>query len=244
MEAFVSVLVLGFVLGLRHATDADHVVAVGAITSRERSLRSALLIGVSWGLGHALTVLVVGGGIVLFGLVIPPRVGLGMEFSVALMLIVLGVVNLQGAVRRLHEVAHDVRAQALSGDGSAAPPITSRATAVVRAALPVGALRAVGVGIVHGLAGSAAVALLVLASITNARFALLYLAVFGLGTILGMVTLTSALALPVAYAAERFQSVHRGIGRVAGFLSVALGLFLAYRIGFVDGLFTSSAITP
>jgi high-affinity nickel-transport protein len=198
------------------------VVAIGAITSRERSLRSALLIGVSWGLGHALTVLVVGGAIVLFGLVIPPRVGLGMEFSVALMLIVLGIANLQGAMRRIHEVAH--------GGGESLK-------SAARSAVPGGALRAVGVGIVHGLAGSAAVALLVLASLTDARFALLYLAIFGLGTILGMMTLTSALALPVAYAAERFQSVHRGLARAAGFLSVAFGLFLAYRIGFVDGLF-------
>jgi hypothetical protein len=231
MESFVSMLVLGFVLGLRHATDADHVVAVGAITSRERSLRSALLIGVSWGLGHALTVLVVGGAIVLFGLVIPPRVGLGMEFSVALMLIVLGIVNLQGAMRRLHEVAHS--AKAAPGEAS----IKSGA----RAWVPAGAVRAVGVGIVHGLAGSAAVALLVLASMTDARFALLYLAVFGLGTILGMMTLTSALALPVAFAGERFERVHRGLARTAGLLSVAFGLFLAYRIGFVDGLFSSES---
>jgi hypothetical protein len=230
MESFVSMLVLGFVLGLRHATDADHVVAVGAITSRERSLRAALLIGVSWGVGHALTVLVVGGAIVLFGLVIPPRVGLGMEFSVALMLIVLGVVNLQGAMRRLHEVAHSAKAASSESIKS-----------VARAWVPAGAIRAVGVGIVHGLAGSAAVALLVLASITDARFALVYLAVFGLGTILGMMTLTSALALPVAFAGERFERVQRGLARTAGFLSVAFGLFLAYRIGFVDGLFSSGS---
>ncbi|MDQ2644892.1 MAG: high-affinity nickel-transport family protein, partial [Myxococcota bacterium] len=102
MQTLLSMLLLGFVLGLRHATDADHVVAVGAITTRERSPRSALLIGVSWGLGHSLTVLAVGSAIVLFGLVIPPRVGLGMEFSVAVMLIVLGAVNLQGAMSSLH----------------------------------------------------------------------------------------------------------------------------------------------
>jgi high-affinity nickel-transport protein len=106
--------------------------------------------------------------------------------------------------------------------------------------LPLGALRALGVGVVHGLAGSAAVALLVLASISDARFALLYLAVFGVGTILGMMTLTSALALPVAYAAERFARVHRGLARAAGVLSVAFGLFLAYRIGFVEGLFRAA----
>jgi high-affinity nickel-transport protein len=228
MQALASLLVLGFVLGLRHATDADHVVAVGAITSRERSLRAALWIGAWWGLGHALTVLVVGGAIVLFGLVIPPRVGLGMEFSVALVLIVLGVLNLRGAVNHLHQTAQGVSEHPVPAPLSA----TGARASVVQS----GALRAVGVGIVHGLAGSASVALLVLASITDARLALLYLAVFGVGTLLGMMTLTSALALPVALAAERFERVHRGLARAAGLFSVAFGLFLAYRIGFVEGL--------
>jgi cytochrome c biogenesis protein CcdA len=226
MQTLISMLLLGFVLGLRHATDADHVVAVGAITTRERSPRSALLIGVSWGLGHSLTVLTVGSAIVLFGLVIPPRVGLGMEFSVALMLIALGAVNLQGAVRGLHSAAHpDSRpASSTSNPG------------------PRGPLRAVGVGIVHGLAGSAAVALLVLTSIKDPELAVFYLAVFGLGTIAGMVTLTSALALPMAYAARRFQRFQLRLSRAAGVLSVALGLFLAYRIGVVDGLFSATPL--
>lgn len=225
MQTLISMLLLGFVLGLRHATDADHVVAVGAITTRERSPRSALLIGVSWGLGHSLTVLAVGSAIVVFGLVIPPRVGLGMEFSVALMLIALGAVNLQGAVRSLHSAAHpDSRPASTSNPG------------------PRGALRAAGVGIVHGLAGSAAVALLVLTSIKDPELAVFYLAVFGLGTIAGMVTLTSALALPMAYATRRFQRFQTGLSRAAGVLSVALGLFLAYRIGVVDGLFSAAPV--
>jgi len=224
MQTLVSMLLLGFVLGLRHATDADHVVAVGAITTRERSPRSALLIGVSWGLGHSLTVLAVGTAIVVFGLVIPPRVGLGMEFSVALMLIVLGAINLQGAMRHLHSSAH--------------PP----SNAADAGPVPRGALRAIGVGIVHGLAGSAAVALLVLASIQDPELGVLYLAVFGLGTIAGMVTLTSALALPMAYATKRFERFQITLSRAAGLLSVALGLFLAYRIGVVDGLFGAEPV--
>lgn len=224
MQTLISMLLLGFVLGLRHATDADHVVAVGAITTRERSPRAALLIGVSWGLGHSLTVLAVGTAIVVFGVVIPPRVGLGMEFSVALMLIVLGAANLQGAVRHLHSAAH--------------PGSTPNESPSV----PRGPLRALGVGVVHGLAGSAAVALLVLASINDPELAVCYLAVFGLGTIAGMVTLTSALALPMAYAAQRFRRFQVGLSRAAGVLSVALGLLLAYRIGVVDGLFSSAPV--
>jgi hypothetical protein len=220
-----SVLLLGFVLGVRHATDADHVVAVSAIASRERSVRSALGIGASWGVGHALTVLLVGGAIILFQIVIPPRLGLGMEFSVAIMLIVLGFLNISGTFRDIRGIA-----RRHAHDPTAAPLAPASLS-------PSGALRSLGVGVVHGLAGSAAVALLVLASIRDSNVALAYLGVFGVGTIVGMVTLTSALALPMAYAAQRFDRLHARLARGFGLLSVALGLVLAYRIGFVDGLF-------
>ena len=105
-----SILALGFFLGMRHATDSDHVVAVTTIVSRERSVLSASLIGALWGLGHTLTILIVGGAIILFGIVLPARVGLTMEFSVALMLVVLGVLNVTGFrrdVRAIQGAHHD-----------------------------------------------------------------------------------------------------------------------------------------
>ena len=97
--SLISILVLGFVLGMRHATDADHVVAVSTIVSRERRIRSAAWIGALWGAGHTITIFAVGVGIIVFTLVIPPRVGLSMEFSVGLMLVLLGWVNLRGLGR-------------------------------------------------------------------------------------------------------------------------------------------------
>ena len=145
-----TAIALGALLGLRHATDTDHVVAVTAIASREKSLGRAAWIGALWGIGHTLTLVVVGGAIVAFRLVIPPRVGLGLEFGVALMLILLGFANL-----RAHDGAPHERAGA----------------------------RPFLVGLVHGLAGSAAVALLVLATIRGTVEALAYLFVFGVGTI-------------------------------------------------------------
>ena len=109
----VAVAALGFFLGMRHATDADHVIAVATIVARQRSTRSAALIGAVWGLGHTLTILVVGGGIILFGWVIPPRVGLSMEFSVGLMLIILGLMNLTGVLQWMSDRAvSDARAGA------------------------------------------------------------------------------------------------------------------------------------
>src|SRR5580704_14976950 len=103
MMSGLAILAIGFVLGMRHATDPDHVIAVSTIVSRERSILKAGLIGVLWGVGHTLTILVVGAGIILFDLAIPTRVGLTMEFSVGLMLILLGLLNLTGAMAWITE---------------------------------------------------------------------------------------------------------------------------------------------
>lgn len=221
-----SVLALGLFLGVRHATDADHVVAVTTIVSREPSSRSAMWIGAVWGVGHTLTILLLGGAVILLGLAIPPRVGLALELGVALMLVVLGLMNLVGALRRVHPATVlDVAARA----GSASQR----------------RLRSFMVGVVHGLAGSAAVALLVLSTIPHAGWALLYLAIFGLGTLLGMMLLTTAMALPLAAAARRFGSLERVLSQLTGLASIAFGVFLAYQIGFVDGLFGADpSFTP
>ena len=109
MITLVSIIVLGFFLGMRHATDPDHVIAVTTIVSRRRSVRQAALIGLLWGLGHTITILVVGSAIILFGLVIPPRIGLTMELSVGLMLILLGVLNLSGMLRWITETVRPLQ---------------------------------------------------------------------------------------------------------------------------------------
>src|SRR5579862_5082297 len=103
MASGLAIIALGFFLGMRHATDPDHVIAVSTIVSRERSILKAGLIGILWGCGHTLTIVAVGAAIILFGLAIPARVGLTMEFSVALMLILLGVLNLTGVMKWLSE---------------------------------------------------------------------------------------------------------------------------------------------
>src|SRR5450755_5175634 len=103
MMSGLAILAIGFVLGMRHATDPDHVIAVSTIVSRERSIMKAARIGILWGVGHTLTILIVGAGIILFGLAIPTRLGLTMEFSVGLMLILLGVLNLTGAMKWISE---------------------------------------------------------------------------------------------------------------------------------------------
>jgi high-affinity nickel permease len=220
-----AVLALGFFLGMRHATDSDHVLAVSTIVSRERTPLAALWIGALWGLGHSATIITVGGAIVLFGWVIPPRLGLSMEMSVAIMLVVLGAINLSGALSQLERAAHDHRAPAQP----AAEPGGSRLR--LRRSF-----RPVVIGVVHGLAGSAAVALLVLATIKSASTGLLYLAIFGIGTVAGMMLLTLLMSLPISALARRFPNAELPLSRVAGVMSIAFGLFLAYRIGVGSGL--------
>jgi len=223
-----ALLGLGLALGIRHATDPDHVVAVLAISSRTRRWGPAAALGAIWGLGHTLTVFAVGTVIIVFNLAVPARVGLALEFAVALALIVVGTLNLghRHASGRLEPArgreARRANAE-LVGNGGA------------EVAVPAG--RAFGVGVVHGLAGSAAVALLVLSLIQDPWWASLYLLIFGLGTLLGMALVTAGAVVPLAFAVRRWPGFDRGARIATGVLSIAFGVWLAWQIGVVDGLF-------
>lgn len=209
-----AILGLGFVLGLRHAMDPDHVVAVAAITARTRRMLPAALLGAAWGAGHTVTVWGVGAAIIACNLVVPPRVGLALEFAVALALILVGFANLRAP-------GHD--RSGLEG-GHGRPP----------------ARRAFLVGLVHGLAGSAAVALLVLATVRDVFWACAYLGVFAVGTLAGMALVTTGLSLPLAALTTRFPASPRLVRLATGALSLGFGVWLAWQIGWQDGLFTAT----
>jgi hypothetical protein len=261
MTGGAAILAIGFLLGMRHATDPDHVIAVSTIVSRERSVVKAGLIGILWGVGHTLTIFLVGAGIILFGVAIPARVGLTMEFSVGLMLILLGVLNLTGAMRwfsqtfspahpqvagshahihehgsQIHLHWHSHRPEGEHHGESLTPPKWMGGTSQLGL---FHTLRPLFVGLVHGLAGSAAVALLVLSTIRNPRWALLYLLIFGVGTIGGMMLITAAISLPFSFAGYKFAWLNKSLVVGSGVVSLVFGLFVCYQIGFVDGLFTS-----
>jgi ABC-type nickel/cobalt efflux system permease component RcnA len=263
MSSLLALVVLGFFLGMRHATDPDHVVAVTTIVARHRQRGGAALIGALWGAGHTLTILVVGAGIILLGWVIPPRLGLSLELCVGVMLIVLGVLNLSGGLRRVAESAtpatgggHDhspVHVHPhphgdyihthVHGHDPESHPHSPDETPLARLDRWFGALgayqsaRPLVVGIVHGLAGSAAVALLVLTTIRDPGWSILYLLVFGAGTVAGMMLITVAIAWPFSRAGARSGRLQTGLRVASGVVSLAFGIVLAYRIGVVDGLF-------
>jgi high-affinity nickel permease len=194
--------------GIRHAVDPDHIVAVTAIATGQRSVRNAGMIGAMWGVGHTFTILLVGGAIIVFRIAIPPRLGLAFEFAVGIVLIVLGLANLLS------------RADVTPPRNSARPVV---------------------VGMVHGLAGSAAVALLVLAAVRDTAWAIGYLMLFGLGTIVGMIAVTTAIAVPAAYAATRVTALRRYLVLASGAASVIAGTLIAVQLA-GNGLFSASPV--
>ncbi len=234
---------LGLVLGMRHSTDADHVVAISTIVSKQGSIRNAAFIGSVWGLGHTITIFAVGALIILFGVEIPPRIGLSMEFCVALMLILLGILNLTGVLQKITTrftplSPKPLVACATVSDVGKSAPSGLVANMVSRFGL-YQCIRPLVIGLVHGLAGSAAVALLVLSTIHDPVKATFYLLIFGVGTMIGMMGMTATMAVPLAYAGNRFSQMSRYFGVASGVVSLCFGSFLVYQLGYLGGLFSS-----
>ncbi|WP_035725086.1 hypothetical protein [Bradyrhizobium sp. ARR65] len=266
--SIVSFLFLGFLLGMRHATDADHVVAIATIVSRERSMVGSVLIGAAWGVGHTITVMAVGAAIIVFGVVIPPRLGLSMDFAVGIMLVLLGVLTLTGMGRAAvaahvhegvpgghaldhHEHLHthgDYVHRHPHGHGPGAHGHAEEDTPLARldrSGLGRLALyewlRPFAVGLMHGLAGSAAVALIVLSIIREPMAALGYLLLFGLGTVVGMMLITLVLTAPFAFTAVNLPKFNWRLRVLSGLVSFVFGVILIYGFGFADGGLFSDA---
>jgi high-affinity nickel-transport protein len=261
MVGLLSIVAVGFLLGMRHATEPDHVIAVTTIVSQQRNATRAAWIGAFWGLGHTVTIFAVGTAIIIFNLVIPPRLGLAMELSVGLMLIVLGGWNLTSFLQGLppktvdssdaplihshphhhgsmvHTHPHEHWFEGHSPAESYAG--MSRLDGRFGNTRTYQMLRPLVVGVVHGLAGSAAVALLILTSIRNPRWAIAYLAVFGVGTIAGMMLITMSIASTFRFFGNRFDHLHRKFGLAAGLVSLCFGVFLAYQICVTQGLLST-----
>jgi sulfite exporter TauE/SafE len=217
-----AILALGFVLGLKHATDADHVVAVTTFVSEEKSLLRSCWIGAFWGAGHTLSLAIAGLVVILLKVNIPKWLELRLEFAVAVMLVVLGA-----RVLKLHRHAH-------SHAPDAKPHThwhvhTRGAQNEHSGWLHVG-LRPLLVGMVHGAAGSGALMLLVLSTIQSSLQALLYILIFGIGSIAGMLLISTLLALPIQWLGTRVAASYRQVQILAGVFSCVFGLWLGIEI--------------
>ena len=240
MDAVTSAVLLGFILGLQHATDPDHLVAVATIATREERLLGGLRVGLLWGVGHTVTLAIAGTVVVAIGRNVPVRVATGLELLVAALLVVLGVSRLLDAARGILAVAPERRVgDHTHGRGASgvlhthhgAPHVhpSPALLAAWRDEARSTGLRALVVGAVHGLAGTAAVALLVLATLPSPGAAAVYLAIFGLGTIVGMTALTGVMAYPIVRLA-RVRIMRHAMAVASGVAAIAFGLWYAARL--------------
>jgi ABC-type nickel/cobalt efflux system permease component RcnA len=232
--SIVAVMFLGFLYGLRHALDPDHLVAVSTIVSQHRDLARSSLVGTFWGLGHTTSLLAIGLVVILLRVSIPPHVALWMEMAVAVMLITLGANVLlrtareRGLQLHIHQHSHDdetnhthIHIHTEEDD--------NRHHHHRHLFFRIGGKPFI-VGMVHGMAGSAALTLLVLSTIPSVALGLLYIAVFGLGSVGGMLLMSTMISLPFIVTARRFSLVNFGIRLLTGVFSLLFGLMLAWQL--------------
>ena len=231
----IGLLGLGLILGLRHALDPDHIAAVSTIVSESRSVRRSSLVGTCWGLGHTMSLLIAGVLVIALKVQISDRVALWMEFAVALMLILLGLKAMLKPLRgwRIHVHQH---AHGGSSHSHVHLHRPSEEHAHQHRHLIRSGARPFLVGMVHGMAGSAALTLLVLATIPSAVAGLIYVAVFGLGSVGGMLIMTSLISLPFVLTRKRFNVLSEGLQVAVGLFSLSFGLFLVWQYGFHEHL--------
>jgi sulfite exporter TauE/SafE len=230
---YTALMSLGFLLGIKHAIDADHVVAVSTIVSENKNLLKSSILGVLWGLGHTASLLIVGLIILAFKLTIPVNLALSMEFLVGVILVLLGIsITKEFILNKVHRHGHSHNEKAhahlhshksSSGHGHFHGLKHEHKSIVI--------------GMVHGLAGSAALALLVLTTVDSVSSGLIYIMVFGLGTIVGMTIVSTVLGLPFVLTANRFEEINEKVRVTAGFISIGLGVFIMAEIGLGQGLF-------
>ncbi len=233
------VLAVGFLLGLKHATDADHVVAVASIVSKENNLWSSIWIGASWGLGHSVPLIGIGTIILIVKDVALDRyeaVAPYLELGVAAMLIYLGISTIWNVLRnRLHIHTHDhgegphVHVHASHAIGDSPESSSPRHDNFYFLGRPVLRVKSLAIGMVHGLAGSAAVMVALLPSIASFWAGAGYLVLFSVGTMLSMSALTILLALPFKASASK-QMLNRAVTVVAGIASISIGGILIAEI--------------
>lgn len=232
-------------LGMKHATEADHLAAVATLASGRQTLARTVQQGLAWGIGHTVTLMLFGGAVLALGKAIPVRMEQALEFAVALMLIGLGLdvlrrMALQKVHFHVHEHAPDTRHVHAHSHAGEAPvkKLTHRQQPHGHAhGVP---LRALAVGMMHGMAGSAALILLSLQAVQSFAMGFAYIALFGLGSIAGMALLSVAIAVPLrlSLSGQLAPWLHNGITLSVGAFSCLLGALMGYRIGFVDGLFS------
>ena len=219
-----AVLAAGFIIGLYHAVEADHLAAVSAIVSEKKSILTSSLVGGLWGLGHTISLFIVGALVIFLKLQISESLEGYLEAAVGAMLVLLGI----NALRKLF-TAEKVHAHTHVHDGLEHQHLHVHPDKSESPTHHNLSPRSVLVGMVHGLAGSAGLMLLVVPTIDSPYLAMLYIAVFGIGSIGGMMIMSMLMSVPIKFTADRFNTMNMGIRIVAGVFSLGWGLKLMYE---------------
>ena len=234
-----ALLGVGLLFGLKHATEVDHVVAVSTIVSQHRNVWRSAVVGALWGAGHTAALLITGVVVLSLRVAIPERVSSWLELCVALMIIGLGATALWRALRKrsdvhVHEHSHDGMSHVhihFHDQQTRHEAQRSHTHAVARVGI-----KPILIGAVHGLAGSGALTLLILAQIQSTWQGLFFLAVFGVGSIAGMLLMSGLIGLPFALTSRKLTTVHHRLQTAAAVVSLAFGFWYAYRLLFTNVL--------
>lgn len=233
-----SILFLGFLLGMRHAIEADHVAAVASMTTRSTSLIEALRLGATWGLGHTLTLFLFGSFVIFSSSAIPDTLAMSLEFVVGIMLVFLGIDVIRRMLKErvhFHMHKHDdgiKHFHAHSHKGEVAHKQSAHEHRHTKGFQ----FRSLFVGMMHGMAGSAALIVLTLQTVESPALGLIYMALFGFGSIVGMAVLATVVMVSLRHSAKKLTRFYNGFQATIGAATVALGMFVMYEIGVVEGL--------
>ncbi|MCM3568017.1 sulfite exporter TauE/SafE family protein [Neobacillus mesonae] len=211
-----SVLALGFILGIRHAMEPDHMIAVSTIASQSKKLWQASLAGVFWGIGHTVTLFVIGIVFIVMKNDIPEKWSLSLEFLVGIMLVYLGIAAML-SIRKKHEHSHH-------------PDHLPRVKKVTY-------YKSLFIGFVHGIAGSGAMVLLTMSTVHSVWQGALYIIIFGTGTVIGMLIFTTIIGIPFILSVKRIVT-GKALILTTGAISTVFGIYYMYNLGVNDGLFS------
>lgn len=232
----ISILALGLLLGIRHATDADHVIAISTISTKEKGIKESALIGILWAIGHSITVTLVGVPIIFFSLKIPLKIGMVLEFSVGAMLVVLGLINLYSyrsqLFKTLTSIIHNHSHSHLNTQHAHVHiHLKNNPNDQIHHLSLSRIVRPISIGLIHGLAGSSTIAILILSTIRSSLLAAIYLIIFHVGVILGMMIITTLLGISINAANKKIAFLHKYLVLGSGLLSIIFGVYIMRQIG-------------
>lgn len=220
------ILTFGFILGLKHAVEADHLAAVSTIVAERKNILSSTIIGGFWGVGHTISLLIVGSLVIFLKLQISETVEAKLEAIVGGMLVLLGLNALRKLWQKetIHVHSHEHKGQQHVHIHGHEDELNEENHHFMRFSP-----RSIAIGMVHGLAGSAGLMLLIVPTISSPAIALFYVLIFGIGSIGGMMIMSLLIGLPLHLTAGKFEALNKSILGLAGIFSLALGIFIVYE---------------